>query len=72
MRGFISNNIVLACGNAKVLTHYYREAKCLGYCNCNCRVRLICLEELGKLICFQSNESFIVKSLIRKLSVPKT
>lgn len=48
------------------------EAKSLRYCNCNCRVCLIHLGELEKLAFFQSNEGFIIKSLIRKLSVPKT
>lgn len=50
MRAFISNNIVLAHGNAKALTSYYGEAKSLGYCNRNCGVPLIYPEELQKLI----------------------
>lgn len=48
------------------------EANSLRYFNYNCRVYLIHLEELEKLVFFQSNEGFVIKSLIRKLSVPKT
>lgn len=64
MRGFISNNIVLACGNAKALTHYYWKAKSLGYCNYNCRVCLIYPEELEKLIFFKA-----MKALLWKVSL---
>jgi hypothetical protein len=59
MRAFISNNIVLAFGNVKALTSYYGEAKSLGYCNCNCRVPLIYLEELQKLIFLKAMEALL-------------
>lgn len=59
MRGFISNNIVLARGNAKALTHYYRRAKSLGYCNLNDRVGAIYREELEKLIFLKAMKALL-------------
>lgn len=48
------------------------EAKSLRYCNYNCRVCLIHIKELEKLVFFQSNKGFIIKTLIRKLFDLKT